>query len=245
MKFSVIICTNNSEKSISKTLNSLINQNYSNFEIIIIDNLSNDNTLGIISKFNFKKAKIISERDNGIYYAINKSFSYISGDIVFLLHSDDQLYDNQVFSKIYNIFKKNSIDVIYGNIKYVSKNNTTFRNWRSGKFHKHNLKKGWMPPHTSLFIKRDYLLGLGKYDTNYSISSDYDYMLRFLTDPNLKIFYCDHYLIKMMTGGMSNNSIKNILKKSLEDYRIIKKHNLEGFRTLFYKNFSKIKQFLV
>lgn len=243
MIIDIFICTYNSEDTIYTTLNSILKQNYKNYRIIIIDNLSTDKTLDVVKSFKFPSLTIISEKDQGTYDAINKSFNLVTGDIAYFLHSDDQIYDNYTFNNVVSLFESNEIDILYGDIIYISKKNKILRKWVSGNFEKTNLYRGWMPPHTSLYIKKGYFQKLDLYNLKYKISSDYDFMLKFLKDPSLKIYYLNKYIVKMKIGGKSNKSIRNILTKSFEDYDIIRNHNLGGLLTLLYKNISKLKQF--
>ena len=100
-----------------------------------------------------------------------------------------------------------------------------------------------MPPHPTVFIRKKIFRTFGFYNTKYQISSDYDFLLRVLSSQNIKKKYIKKTLIKMRIGGKSNRSLKGIVKKTLEDFLIIKKNKAGGFLTLFYKNFSKLEQF--
>jgi len=102
-----------------------------------------------------------------------------------------------------------------------------------------------MPAHPTLFLKKHVYEQHGKFNTFYKISADYDFMLRILEDSNLKFGYLPRIITKMRLGGMSNHSLKNIIKKTVEDYRVIRSHNAGGWFTILLKNISKIKQFKV
>ncbi len=124
LKISVITTTYNSASTIEDTLKSVIEQDYPNVEYIIIDGLSKDNTLEIVNKYKDKIAKIISEKDSGIYDALNKGVNAATGDIIALLHSDDFYMDKTVLSKVVAEFEKTKADSVYGNLYYVHKDNT-------------------------------------------------------------------------------------------------------------------------
>lgn len=255
MKLSIITCTNNSEKTIIETLNSINNQSYKNYELIVVDNLSTDKTLEII-KNNYKGIlKITCENDNGIYDALNKGLKEVSGEIVFVLHSNDQIINEDCFERIVNFFRNYNVDVVYGNIN-LKKNNSKkiIRNWISNSknlenkilnsdFYKGKLYNGWVPAHTSLFINRQTIELLGKYDLKYKISSDYDYIIRLFSLNQIKIMYTNQYIVSMSLGGISTR-INNLITKAIEDYMIIKKNKLGGLIVLLKKIFSKFKQFL-
>tara|TARA_B100000886_G_C20342974_1_gene457432 strand:+ start:299 stop:982 length:684 start_codon:yes stop_codon:yes gene_type:complete len=221
------------------------NQNFQNKEHIIIDGGSTDGTVNIIKKNKKKNIKLISSSDKGIYDALNKGLKISNGKIIGILHSDD-FYENKfVLKNVFNAFKSSDADLVYGDLLYISKNfpYRKIRYWRAGEFFKNNLNNGWMPPHPAVFIKSTVLKKIGGYNLNYKISSDYDFLLRALSNKNIKKYYLPKTLVKMRIGGKSNNSLRNLMNKSLEDYQIIKKNNLGGIFTLFKKNYSKIRQF--
>lgn len=253
MKISIITTTFNSENTILDTIESLNSQTFKNFNLIVIDNLSEDKTLKKI-KENFNGSlKIISEKDQGIYYALNKGIDNADGDIIFILHSNDKIIENDCLEKIYKLFINFKPDLIYGDI--IIENNLIKkfkRDWISNKkilnnkiitadFYNNEIRRGWVPPHTSLFIKKDLAQRVGKYDTEYDISADYDYMVRLFSIKNIKILYTNNYIVSMSSGGKSTK-ILNFLSKMLQDYKIINKHRLGGFLVLLRKIFSKIKQ---
>ena len=150
MLISIIIPTFNSEKTIRDNLNSIKQQSYLNYEIIIIDNNSIDKTLDIITEHNFTNIKIIKEKDRGIYDAINKGIKNSRGNIISVLHSDDYYFNNQVLSVIAGKFLDNSkLNIVYGDLIYVGKDNTNLvlRYWKAGLFKDNSFLKGWHPPH--------------------------------------------------------------------------------------------------
>ena len=246
MRISIITCVLNNSNLIKKSIKSFQTQIYKNKEHVIIDGGSIDGTLEIIKKFKSRNLILSTSSDNGIYDALNKGINLSSGDIVGILHSDDFYKDNKVLKTIAETFKKTDADLVYGDLVYVNKKYPfkILRYWKAGKYFKKNLFNGWMPPHPTVFIKRSVFNKIGKYKTNYQISSDYDFLVRVFRKKNIKKIYISKILVNMRMGGMSNNSIKNILKKSIEDFKIIKKNKIGGFLTLFNKNFSKISQFL-
>ncbi len=247
MKVSVITATYNSAKSIESCLFSVLNQNYNDIEYVIIDGKSNDQTLTILNKFaaEYNQIRIFSEKDSGLYDALNKGIKLTSGDIIGFVHSDDFLESNNIIHEIVSMFKSDNLDGVYGDLQYVDKDNTqkVKRNWTSCKFNESLLKNGWMPPHPTLFLKKDVYEKHGFFDLSYSISADYDFILRIFNDLELKFEYLPKVITKMRFGGVSNRSLKNIIKKSIEDYRAIKNNNIGNFLTLIRKNCSKLKQF--
>ena len=175
-------------------------------------------------------------------------------DIIGVLHSDDQLYNSKVIERIEEIFSNKNVDILFANLLYVSKKDTNkiIRKWKSNLKEgiqsnfslKNKINKGWMPPHTTIFIKKNILEKIGYYDESFKISSDYDYIIKIFRENNFKIFFfLDEFIVKMKTGGASNKNIKNILIKVIEDYKIMKKYKFKILRALLFKNFSKISQF--
>jgi len=244
-KISIITTAFNSAKTIIDTLKSVSGQSYQNIEHIIVDGSSIDGTIDIIKKYERNNVKIISEPDDGIYDALNKGIRLASGDIIGILHSDDLYADENVLSKIAESFSDSSIDGIYTDLIYVAQNdiNKIFRYWKSRDFYPELLKKGWMPPHPTVFLRKSIYEKFGLFDTSYKIAADYDFMLRiFSGGANLK--YLPFVSYKMRTGGVSNRSISHILCKSNEDLKALRKYGVGGVYTLLCKNFSKFGQFL-
>ena len=246
LKISIIVATYNSSKTIRSCLDSIFNQNYSNIEINLIDGKSSDNTLDIVKNYNRKiPIKIISEEDNGIYDALNKGIYSSIGDVIGFVHSDDLLASSTILSEIIKKISLENFDGVYGDLQYVDfdKTDKVIRNWKSCDFNDKLLKRGWMPAHPTFFLKRGVYDKHGGFNLNYSISSDYDFMIRVLNDNSLKFCYLPRVISKMRVGGSSNRSLKNILKKSREDYIIIKKNKVGNFITLVRKNLLKINQY--
>ena len=246
MNVTIITASFNSALSIKSCLDSVVHQNYNDIEYLIIDGKSSDATLKIIKVYQqrFPFIKLISEKDSGIYDALNKGVQLASGDIIGFVHSDDFLEFNDIIYHIVSMTKSENLDGVYGDLQYVDKSNTKkiIRSWKSCDFKPRLLKQGWMPPHPTLFLKREVYEKHGLFDLSYRISADYDFLLRIFKDPELKFGYLPKVITKMRVGGASNKSLKNIIKKSKEDYRAIRINNIGNFLTLARKNFSKIKQ---
>lgn len=244
LTISIITAVFNRKETIEAAISSIQNQSYKDVEHIVVDGGSIDGTLDILRSVLLGNFKLISEVDDGIYDAINKGISLSSGDVIGLMHSDDFYADAEVLADVAKLFCDPSIDIVYGDLDYVSKNNPTqiIRKWVSGKYSKSNIHVGWMPPHPTLFIRKKVFNIIGSYSMQYKISSDYDFTLR-LFKGEFKSAYLARTLIKMRTGGTSNLSMLSLINKSREDYRIIKDHHLGGIFTLIFKNLRKFPQF--
>ena len=243
---SIITAVYNNKEFIEDAINSVLTQSYPNIEYVVIDGGSTDGTLDIIKKYDKKISKWISEPDSGIYDALNKGIKLSTGDIIGFLHSDDIFADYNVIEKIAGKFNLANVDAVYSDLVYVSKSNTNkiIRCWKTGKFLEKSLKFGWMPPHPTLFVRRSLYETHGLFDIGLKIASDYDMTLRLLKNNSGSIVYLNEVLVKMRLGGRSNKSLKNILRKSSEDYKALKKNNFSfpAF-TLLLKNIRKLKQF--
>jgi glycosyltransferase len=245
MKISIITAVFNNIKSIGCALESVNSQKYKDVEHILIDGFSTDGTIDYLKSHLYSHNILISEPDKGIYDALNKGLRCSTGDVIGILHSDDFFLDDLVLSKIANIFLDNSIDIVYADLDYVSNFNdrNIIRRWRAGAFQKNHLKYGWMPPHPTVFIRRNVFNIVGFYDNSYSISADYDFLLRVFSSEKFKVFYLPNVLVQMRMGGKSNNTLSNLILKSYEDYRVIRVNKVGGFLTLMLKNLRKIPQF--
>lgn len=246
MKISIITITYNSEKTIADTIKSVLVQTYKNIEYIIIDGKSSDKTLKIINKYKKKKFKIISEKDYGIYDALNKGISLATGDIIGFLHSDDVFYDKQVLFNIAKTFENYNIDSLYGDLLYVNAQNTNkiIRYWKSKDFNKSSFKAGWMPAHPTFYVKKEIYKKYGNFNINLKISADYELMLRFLYKNTISTKYLPLILVKMRMGGTSNVNLKNRLIANQEDKKAWEMNNLNmPFYTNILKPLRKITQY--
>lgn len=247
MIISIITVCYNSSKTILDTINSVNIQSYPEIEHIFVDGLSSDNTVEIINSNSQTKNVVVSEKDNGLYDAINKGISIASGDVIGFLHSDDLLASSSIILDLMTEMKSKKLDGIYGDLEYVDKYDTNkiIRHWKSRKYKFSLLKQGWMPAHPTLFLKKQVYDKHGEFNISYKISADYDFMLRILKDNDLEYGYLPEVITKMRVGGASNRSFKNILQKTREDYRAISSNNIGGWFSIFLKNISKIKQFKI
>jgi glycosyltransferase len=253
MKISIITATYNSYPEISEAIKSIRNLSDIDLEYLVIDGGSKDQTLDIINASGIV-TQCLSEPDKGIYDALNKGIMLATGDIIGFLHSDDLFASADTLRNIVEAFNpENSddekrIDGVYGDLVYVKKENTDkiIRYWESNKFQQSLLQWGWMPAHPSLFLRREVYEKHGLFDLNFKIAADYDLMLRIFKDKSLNFAYLPEVITKMRAGGMSNGTLKNIIRKTLEDFRALKKNNISfPLITLILKNTSKLRQFWI
>lgn len=249
MKVTIITVTFNSAETLSMALNSVKEQDYENIEHVFVDGSSTDTTLEIIKEYSLEntQVKYLSESDEGIYDAINKGLRMATGNIIGFVHSDDFLANSSIISNIVAHFNKGNYAGVYGNLLYVDRTDTNkvIRNWCSNTFHFKLLKRGWMPAHPTLFLKKEVYLECGNFDKSYKIAADYDFMLRVLSKSKYKFGFLPQVITKMRVGGTSNKRLSSIVLKSQEDFRAMKANELKNpIIALFLKNVSKLKQFV-
>ena len=247
MKISTITSVYNNKETIAEALESVLSQTHENIEYIVVDGASTDGTIDVINKYADKITTFVSEPDKGIYDGLNKGVALATGDVIGFLHSDDLFEDENVIAKIANEMSISGVDSIYGDLTYVSKEDTSkiVRYWKSGAYGLKKLKNGWMPPHPTFYVKREVYEKYGAFDTSFKIAADYDSILRFLGREGITTRYLPEVLVKMRVGGASNKSIKNLIQKSKEDLKAMKNNGVGHMGSLFLKNASKVKQFFI
>ncbi len=245
MRVSIITIVYNNKECISDCIESVLNQSYKNIEHIVIDGGSTDGTQQVIESYQDKLAYYTSEKDNGLYDALNKGIKKATGDLIGILHSDDVFYDIYVVEKIMKAFNESNADLVYANGVFVERDNSAKikRVYSSKPFKKYYLLFGWIPLHTTIYVKNRVFKEYGLYNLDYSIASDYDISLRWFKNDKIAKYFLDLYVVKMRLGGKSTTASLQKLK-SKEDLQIIKKHELFGLITLFYKIIRKIPQYL-
>lgn len=247
MKFSILIPTFNSAKTIQDTIDSIKLQKFTSYEVIVIDNNSTDHTIQILKKNKLPNIKFIIEKDEGIYDAINKGILNARGDIISLLHSDDIYYNSSALQIISEIFDQKKIDIVYGDLVYVKKNNLNkiIRYWKCSSFYPGRFLKGWHPPHPTFFVKKKIYNKYGLYKNHIGNSADVELMYRFLETNKISSFYLNKILIKMRYGGKSNKKLSSILSQNLAivNFLGINKSLIKVLLFFFYKIINRSKQF--
>lgn len=246
MKISIITVTYNSAKTISDTLKSISSQDYTDIEHIIVDGNSQDETLQLVREFTHV-SKLISEKDDGIYHAMNKGIKMATGDVIGILNSDDVYARTDVLSKIANLFADKNIKASYGDLQYVKATDMTkvVRSWKSGKFKPSYFYFGWMPPHPTFFVRKEVYEKVGLFNTSLKSAADYELMLRILFKNQFQAAYLPEILVKMRTGGVSNSSLVQRVLANRQDRLAWKINELKPyFFTLYLKPLRKIFQFL-
>jgi len=247
MKITIITVCYNRKNTIEKAIKSVLEQDYDNIEYIIIDGNSTDGTKEIIESYRDRISQFISEPDSGMYDATNKGLQLATGDVIGLMHSDDEFYDESVISRIVNRFKNDqSTDGVYGDGVYVSNDNEErmIRNRIGGDFSLKRIKSGWLPLHPTVYLKKSIIDKYGVYNINFKIASDTEFLLRYLYKYKIKVSYINTYIVKMRMGGMSTN-FKRAFEVFNEDYKIYKLYGLGPLPVVFQKKSIALMQYLV
>lgn len=247
MKVSIVTISYNSEATISDTVKSVVTQTHSDLEYIIIDGASKDNTILQLEPFKHRIAHIVSEKDHGIYDAMNKGVKLATGEIIGVLNSDDLYADQKVLEDVVAVFQKANVDAVYADLEYVQRDNydAVTRRWKAGEYKEGQFLKGWMPPHPTFFVKRSVYERYGLFNTQLKSAADYEIMLRFIHKYHINVAYLPRTIVKMRVGGVSNASLRNRIKANIEDRLAWKINGLQpNWLTLTRKPLSKILQFL-
>jgi glycosyltransferase involved in cell wall biosynthesis len=247
LKISIITAAYNSAQTIRDTLQCVHNQHYPDVEHIVVDGQSSDPTVSIVNEFRHV-ARIISEKDEGIYDAMNKGIAAATGDVIGILNSDDIYTGPEVISTIADVFADPGVQCSYADLQYVQSGNLNkiVRTWKAGHFNRRNFYFGWMPPHPTFFVRREVYDQAGLFNISLRSAADYELMLRILIKHEIHAHYIPKVLVKMRAGGMSNASFRNRITANKEDRLAWKLNGLEPhFFTLYAKPIRKISQFLI
>ena len=212
MTVSIITACYNRKETIGHALESVLGQTYPGIEYIVVDGASSDGSTSVIeerlnqfqvpgSKF---LVKFISEPDHGMYEAINKGIRMATGDIIALCHSDDQLYDAHTVEKVVRAFEQHpEADIVYADGIFMNEDGKAVRVWKGGQNRRWKLNCGWLPLHTTFYIKKSVFDKYGLYDESYRIAADTKMLLRLLYQERLKTAYLPEYVVRMLMGGKS------------------------------------------
>ncbi len=238
--FSVLTIVKNSETKILKTLKSVKNQTCKDYEHVIVDGFSNDQTFKLIKNFKSNNIKKKQLEDKNLYDGLNNGLKICNGKYIVCLHSGDIFYSKNILKIFKNKLKQADYDVLVSGCVF-SKKNKIVRTWKTKK----NISffSTFKIPHTGLYIRKNIINKIGKYNIAYDISSDADYILRMMKIKRLKILMTNHYSVNMTLGGLSTSS-KNFFKKFLEDIKIYYEYYKINFIFIYlYKLLYKLTQF--
>lgn len=245
MKISVVTAVYNRVGTIRQAVETVQSQTFTGIDHVIQDGGSTDGTVDLLRSLSGDRARVVSAPDEGIYDAINKGIARAEGDIIGLMHSDDFFASDDILENVARLMEDPTVDGVYGDLQYVAADDSDHivRHWSSGAFDPVKLRRGWMPPHPTVYLRRSVFDRFGLYDTSYRIAADYEAMLRYMGKGQIRMAYLPRVMVKMRVGGESNRSLKHIMRKSREDYRALRSNEMGGAGALLIKNLSKIGQF--
>lgn len=248
MKVSLVTVVFNCADYIEGCIRSVFNQDYDNIEYIIIDGGSTDGTVPLIQKYRDEIDYFITEKDVGMYDALNKGLAVATGDLVGALNADDLFATNDVISSVVSCFKKNNCDMVYGNLNFISRVDLkkVTRRWRSRSYQFQNIARGWMPAHPTMYIKRNLIIEEGGYSLNFGSCADYELILRIMKKDDFNVVFLDKLMVLMRNGGMSNGSIGKVCKTMINDYRALAHNKIPNpLLVALLKKLRKLNQFFV
>lgn len=231
---SIITATYNSATTIRSTIESLLNQSFADWQHIIVDGASKDNTLEIIEEYRKEygdRLIILSERDKGLYDAMNKGLKLATGEIVGILNSDDFYTSNDILEKVNQAFERNpSLDAVYGDIHFVAPDDLTkpVRYYSSASFKRSRMTMGFMPAHPSFYCRRELFEKYGDFDIGFRIAADFELLFRFIYVNNINIKYLPLDFVTMRTGGASTSGLKAIRQSQREHLAAYKKNGIKS-----------------
>jgi len=248
MKISIITVSFNSAATIRDTINSVLAQTYTNIEYIIVDGLSKDNTVNILKEYEPQfngRMRWISEKDFGLYDAMNKGFKLATGEVIGIINSDDLFSDIKAVEKVINCFKTNNpVDCVFADLYYVAQNDISriVRYWKTGS--KKPFARGWHPAHPTFYVKKGVYERYGLFDLDYKLAADFELMLRLVEKEGISMVYLPEPLIKMRLGGATSKNLTNIKKGNIECVRAFKKNGIK-VSSLYplFRLLPKIKQY--
>ena len=233
----IITVSLNSDRYIKDAIESVLNQDYTNFEYIIVDGLSTDNTLQIIKEYEsiFKgKLKWVSEKDNGLYDAMNKGIALANGEIIGILNSDDYYEKATLKQVVENI---NQYHMVHGNLRFVDSSGKAIKVYRHKKG---TIRKYISTPfnHPTMFVKKQVYEDIGSYNENYLVAADYDFMLRFYRQ-RLSDIYLDRVITNMRTVGVTSSAAKVVNPEEI--YAVLVNSGLPSFLAKLFVSYRKIR----
>ncbi len=247
MKVSIITVVYNRASTIEQAIQSVLTQTYNNIEYIIVDGSSTDGTMELVNKYKEQIAVVVSEKDKGMYDALNKGITLATGDIVGILHADDEFADQTIIKHVVHLFQTNkNTDCVYGDVGFVKEGapNKIVRYYSSAQFKPSLFKYGFMPAHPTFFCYKKHFEQHGLYRTDMDIAADFDLLVRFLKINNLNSIYLAKMLVKMNLGGKSTNGISSTIKINKEIKQILKEHKLpSGYLRLYARYFLKVQEY--
>ena len=226
----VITVVYNAEQTLKDTIESVMMQSYDNVEHIIIDGGSSDGTLDILKQYDHVIDYWLSEKDSGMYDAMNKGIALCSGEYVGMLNSDDMFADGDVLQNVIDTFCQTQTDAVFSCLNIVDKNNLSkiLRKYRVTKFNSTLMRIGVMPPHPTFYCKKSCYNEAGLYKTDYKIAADFEMLARLLMSHKITWSFLDKVTVTMRSGGLSDSGFLSSIRLNEEIIRACKENGLDS-----------------
>ena len=250
MKISIVTVTYNSASTLRDTIESVLAQTYKNIEYIVVDGLSKDNTMDIVREYEPRfngRMRYVSEKDSGLYDAMNKGIKMATGEVVGIINSDDFYHRKDIIQLVVETMSDKRVQAVYGDVRFVNPNDlkTTVRYYSSRIFRPSLFRYGFMPAHPTFFTYKRFFDEFGYYKLNYKIAADYELLVRFLYGHTIQAQYMQTDFMKMRTGGVSTASVKSNILLNKEIVRACKENGVwTCFPILMFKYFIKVFELL-
>ena len=247
MKFSIITATLNSQGTINKTLDSIVSQNFDDYEVIFVDGHSTDKTINLINNSNIKNKTIINQNGKGVYDAFNEGIKCANGEIILILSSDDYFKEVNSLFEINNLFVKYSnIPLFISNVEMINKNDNIIRNYKSNNFKKFMFYFGHMPPHPGVFIKKEIYEKYGLFNEHFENAGDFEFLVRLILKQKINFKIIKKCFIQMSYGGKSNKNLKSFLKNTIEIKKALNMNNIQtSYFLVIIRFIIKVFQFSI
>jgi glycosyltransferase involved in cell wall biosynthesis len=246
MRLSIVTVCRNAAATIEGAVRSVTGQTHPDVEHIVIDGASTDGTLEKLGPYRDRLAKLVSERDAGLYDAMNKGLAAASGEYVGYLNADDYYAHPGVLARIASTLETAKCDAAYGDLVYIRPDRTdhVVRYWKSRPFRPGLVEGGWMPAHPTFFVRTELLRRAGGFDTRYRYQADYELMVRLFLKERISSIHIPEILVCMRTGGHSNRSIRNVYRGNIEAYQACVRNGVPVTRLfMLRKVLSRVPQF--
>ena len=213
MKISIITVVFDGEATIARAIESALAQKNVEIEYIVIDGASQDKTLEVIAPYRTKLSHLLSEKDTGIYDAMNKGIKLATGDVIGFLNADDFYTNSLVLAEVMTEFVDPTVDAVYGDLEYfrASRPTKVVRTYRSNQFRPAQLKRGLMPAHPTLFLRKNVYERFGLFDSSYKIAGDFEFIVRIFKDESLGYRYIPQKMVRMQMGGISTIGLSSTI----------------------------------
>lgn len=247
LKISIVTVVYNREKTIERALQSVLQQTYPHIEYIVIDGASTDGTMEVVHKYAHKISKVVSEKDKGMYDALNKGIQAATGDVIGILHADDVFADDTIVQQVVDTLEAQPhIDCLYGDVGFVKEDNPNkiVRYYSSAIFNPSLFKYGFMPAHPTFFCYRKLFDLYGYYRTDLDIAADFDLLLRYLKKYSIQSVYLPKMLVRMNLGGKSTKGLGSTLTINKEIKQVLINHKMPAsYWRLYSRYFIKVQEF--